>query len=304
MAITLQKYLAARRISATNVEKLTGGTGNFIWRITNAQGLTSIIKLAPPFIATHREVPFDVERMGFEVKALQELPAILPTDPFISIPALLFHDDKANVIGLEDVGDKTLKDLYEDQRLDVKLLGKKLGTWLARLHSFTSEGEFKYGFRNETAKKMSAQSWLYEQLAGTLEKYGFDPALGNRIYQKYGTSLLNDEVCLCHGDLNPPNIMFRQEDLESGKATVIDWEMARIGNGATDTGQLAAEFYFLDRFRGDRGLLKAFLKAYVAERPLSRSDVVRVAVHFGTHIAFWPTIHVSDVRRGLDRKGH
>lgn len=101
---------------------------------------------------------------------------------------------------------------------------------------------------------MSAQSWLYEQLAATLETYSFDPTLRNRIYQRYATSLLHDEVCICHGDLNPPNIIFREENLKCGKATIIDWEMARIGNGATDVGQLAAEFYLLDRFRGGRGL--------------------------------------------------
>lgn len=295
----IQEYFVSKNIPVTNIEKLTGGTGNFIWRVTNAQGDTSIIKHAPPFIATYQEVPFDIKRMNFEVKALQKLRAILPIDPLINIPTLQFHDDEANVIGLEDVGDKTLKDLYEDPRLDIELLGRRLGLWLARLHSSTTTGELKYGFRNETAKKMSAQSWLYEQLAGTLEIYGFDPALGHRISQKYGTSRLNDEACICHGDLNPPNIVFREEHLESGKATVIDWEMARIGNGATDIGQLAAEFYFLDRFRRGRGLLKAFLEAYVAERPLSRSDAVRVAVHFGTHVAFWPTIHVSSMQRAF-----
>lgn len=301
MAITtldeIHHYLISKAIQTTRIENLTGGTGNFIWRITTVEGHTIIIKHAPPFIATYQDVPFDVERMGFEVKALRELLAILPADESISIPELLFHDDEANVIGLEDVGEKTLKDLYEDPRLDIELLGKRLGIWLAQLHSATSVGDFKHGFHNRVAKNMSAQSWLYEQLPGALEAYGFDPALGERIYQKYGTSLLNDEVCLCHGDLNPPNIMFREEHLKTGKATVIDWEMSRIGNGATDVGQLAAEFYFLDHFRGGRRLLQAFLEAYVIERPLSKADAVRVVVHFGTHVAFWPTIHVSGPSR-------
>jgi len=231
--------------------------------------------------------------MDFEVKALQTLPAIVPEDPLISIPRLIFHDNEANVIGLEDVGDKTLKDVYQDSKLDIELVGKNIGKWLARLHSSTSQGDFKHNFNNQTAKKMSAQSRLYEQLPGALESYGFDRALGERINKQYGTNLLNDEVSLCHGDLWPGNILFKEEELDTGKFVVIDWEMARIGNGVTDIGQFAAESYFLDRFRGGRGLLQAFFGAYVAERPLSSSDAVRVVVHFGTHIAFWPIIHVS-----------
>jgi 5-methylthioribose kinase len=289
----IQEYLVSKNIQATQIEALTGGTGNFIWRIRTPEGQTSIIKHAAPFIAVNWDKPFDIERMGFEVKVLQTLTGVLPVDPLINIPRLLFHDNEANVIGLEDVGDKTLKDLYEDSRLDIEIIGKNIGNWLARLHSSTLQGEFKHGFNNKTAKKMSAQSWLYEQLPGALESYGFDAALGERIYKQYSTNLLNDEVCLCHGDLWPGNILFNEEELDTGKLTIIDWEMARIGNGVTDIGQFAAESYFLDRFRGGRGLLQAFLRAYVAERPLSRSDAERVAVHFGTHIAFWPTIHVS-----------
>jgi 5-methylthioribose kinase len=296
MAITtveeIHEYLISKNIQTTQIEILTGGTGNFIWRIKTLESGNRIIKHAAPFIAVAWDVPFAVERMGFEVQALQTLPGLLQEDRSIHIPRLLFHDDEAKVIGLEDVGDKTLKDLYEDPRLDNKLVGRNLGTWFARFHLSASDGDLKHDFHNQTSKKMSAQSWLYEQLPSALESYGFDPALGERIYKHYGTSLLDDEETICHGDLNPTNILFREEDLENGKLAVIDWEMARIGNGVTDIGQFAAEAYCLDRFRGGRGLLQAFLSAYMAGRPLRKVDAIRVAVHFGTHIVFWPTIHV------------
>jgi len=73
------------------------------------------------------------------------------------------------------------------------------------------------------------------------------------------------------------------------KCTVVDWEMVRNGNGATDIGQFAAEAWLLDRFRGGRGLLDAFLRGYIEEKKITREDAIRVAVQFGTHVSFWTT---------------
>lgn len=72
--------------------------------------------------------------------------------------------------------------------------------------------------------------------------------------------------------------------------TVLDWEVCRRGNGATDVGQFAAEAWLLDRFCGGRGLLNSFLKSYVGERKMGKEDCRRVAVHFGKHISYWPTV--------------
>jgi hypothetical protein len=59
-------------------------------------------------------------------------------------------------------------------------------------------------------------------------------------------------------------------------------------------GQFAAEAFLLDRFRGDRGLLPVFLDAYVEVRKqgdekIGKEWVRRMAVHWGVHVAFWPT---------------
>src|ERR1700753_3514744 len=67
--------------------------------------------------------------------------------------------------------------------------------------------------------------------------------------------------------------------------------MTRRGNGATDVGQFAAESWLLDRFRGGKRLLNAFLRAYIAEigSGFTIEDALRVAIHFGTHVSYWPT---------------
>jgi hypothetical protein len=67
--------------------------------------------------------------------------------------------------------------------------------------------------------------------------------------------------------------------------------MVRNGNGASDIGRFSAEAFLLDRFRGNKGLLPAFLKAYVAARkePITWEEQRRVYADFATHIAFFPT---------------
>jgi thiamine kinase-like enzyme len=100
---------------------------------------------------------------------------------------------------------------------------------------------------------------------------------------------------ICHGDFWPGNVILESFDANEvnqavPRMTVLDWEMCRRGNGATDVGQFAAEAWLLDRFCGERGLLDTFLKSYVAERKMEQEDRRRVAVHFGTHIGYWPTV--------------
>ena len=70
------------------------------------------------------------------------------------------------------------------------------------------------------------------------------------------------------------------EGREEGEGTVlsvVDWEITRRGIGATDVAQFAAEAYLLDRFCGGKGLLGAFVEAYVraaGEQPEREAGVV------------------------------
>ena len=191
------------------------------------------------------------------------------------------------------MGSKTLKELYEDPKLDIQNIGESIGRWLARLHTSTTNDEVKRPFDHPVAKSM--YRWNYNNLSSVLLKYGFDPTLGERINTKYGALLQTDDVCICHGDMWPGNVLF--PDFGTGEEklnfAIIDWEVARLGNGVTDVGHFAGEVWFLDRLRGGRGLLGAFLVGYVGERKLGPGERVRVAAQFGTHVTFWPTIYVS-----------
>lgn len=113
------------------------------------------------------------------------------------------------------------------------------------------------------------------------EKHGLDPSLCGRINDEYGSKLNIDDDCVCHGDFWLGNVLVSDSSL-----TVVDWEMARRGCGATDVGQFAAEAYLLDHFHGVRGLLAAFLKGYRLAGDPEDTFFQRAAIHMGVHLAF------------------
>jgi 5-methylthioribose kinase len=262
MAVTtrgkLRKYLISNEIPVTDITPISGGSSNFVWRITNPSGQSSIIKLAEPFLVGNSAIPFPLDRQDFEARALTKIPKLISNDETIRIPALLHFDTENHILRLEDVGSKTLKDRYEDPKLDIQKIGESIGRWLARLHTSTTSEEVKRPFDHSVAKSM--YRWNYNNLSSVLGKYGFDPTLGERINAKYGALLQTDDVCICHGDMWPGNVLFPESDAEEEnlKFAIIDWEVARLGNGVTDLGHFAGEAWFLDRLRGGRGFLGAF----------------------------------------------
>jgi Ser/Thr protein kinase RdoA (MazF antagonist) len=269
------------------LQELTGGTANFVFRVTHENRKTTIIKHAEPFIRTNPDFKFPQLRMDFEARVLSEVPSVLVQDDIVQPISLLGYDSKEHILHISDGGSKTLKDAYSDPGFDALVNGCKLGSWLAKFHIATKTIDIG---DNQIAKTIYRFS--YNNLADSLEKYGQGHDLGENVNAEYGSLLQTDDVCVCHGDFWPGNVIVKGElGHESVILSIVDWEMTRRGNGATDVGQFAAESWLLDRFQGGKGLLKAFLKAYAAEigTEFSFEDSLRVAIHFGTHLSFWPT---------------
>ena len=280
--------------SSESLQRLSGGNGNFVWRIIDKSGKSIIIKHAEPYVATSApRIPLPVDRMDFEHRMLSHLTAkpLIKEGPVLT-PECYEYDAENHVLWLEDAGPRTLKEAYADHTLDVQRAGRELGEWLAVLHRETSS--FDIG-NNKTAKAIYRYS--YSNLAAALSKYGLDPSIGEEVDRDYGSLLATDDECMCHGDFWPGNVLVGGGQ----KLTVVDWEIVRRGCGATDVGQFAAEAWLLDRFRGGRGLLPAFLGAYretAKHKEVLSSDEAgkpmkeffrRVAIQLGTHLAFWPT---------------
>ena len=280
--------------SSESLQRLSGGNGNFVWRIIDKSGKSIIIKHAEPYVATSApRIPLPVDRMDFEHRMLSHLTAkpLIKEGPVLT-PECYEYDAENHVLWLEDAGPRTLKEAYADHTLDVQRAGRELGEWLAVLHRETSS--FDIG-NNKTAKAIYRYS--YSNLAAALSKYGLDPSIGEEVDRDYGSLLATDDECMCHGDFWPGNVLVGGGQ----KLTVVDWEIVRRGCGATDVGQFAAEAWLLDRFRGGRGLLPAFLSVYrekakhkegfssdEAGKPMTEF-FRRVAIQLGTHLAFWPT---------------
>jgi hypothetical protein len=228
------------------------------------------------------------------------------------------YDAEIHVLQMEDRGSRDLKSAYADPDLDIKALGTRLGSWLARLHIITSSAAvlpiIKEQFNNVSGKSIYRTN--FNGLGASLEKFGYDSELGERMNQKFGALLETDEVCLSHGDFWPANVIVADSDSKcsSPDLTIVDWELTRIGNGATDVGQFAAEAWILETYSdskathcsaertGGRGLVEGFLKAYLAERRLSHDDKLRVAAQFGTHIAYLPGVvsYTAGSRQPMD----
>lgn len=219
--------------------------------------------------------------MDFEAAALQTLAPQLPANDLVRTPEVHSYDAENHVLMLVDGGERTLKAAYGDSGLDVRAYGKGLGRWVAGLHAATARTEIG---DNRTGK--AVYRFAYSGLAGVAKEYGIDPALSERVDREFGSLIQTDDHCVCHGDFWPGNVLVSET---GGKLMVVDWEMVRRGCGGTDVGQFAAEAWLLDRFRGGRGLLGAFLAGYREAVEPSRQSLKRMAVHFGTHLAFWPT---------------
>ncbi|OCK78267.1 hypothetical protein K432DRAFT_332336 [Lepidopterella palustris CBS 459.81] len=293
----LEAYLTQNaKIPFSRVVSLSGGTANFTWRLYSPSGESSIIKHAESYVKDITTMPFSTDRMDFEKKAMDALPMLIPQDDLLRIPKIHFYDPNNHVLQLTDGGPRTLKEAYTDHLLNIPVLGRRIGIWLARLHASTRSVDLKASFDNQTAK--SIYRYAYASSPAVFSVYGHDAAVGSRINETYGSQLRTDSVCICHGDFWPGNLIV-QSAVSYGwsnfNTTVVDWEMVRDGCGATDVAQFAAEAWLLDRFRGGRGLFGAFLKGY-AEGARENGEVIgdgfleRVAAHFGTHVAFWPTV--------------
>lgn len=277
----LKAYLVANNVSFKSLERLSGGSTNFVWRMIEDNCHRSmIIKHAEPYVAASAgRMQYPVDRMDLENRALKTLSEQLAKSGPVKLPEVYQYDSENHALMLEDGGPRTLKEAYADPSLDIPMAGKHLGKWLASFHQRTESIDVG---DNKTAKAMYRFS--YNHLADTLLQYKYDPALGRSINEQYGILLQTDDECVCHGDFWPGNVL-----VDGLRSTVVDWEMVRRGCGATDVGQFAAEAYLLDRFRGGRGLLPAFLSGYRAEKRFDERFIERVAVHMGVHLAFWPT---------------
>jgi thiamine kinase-like enzyme len=307
--LELRQLLSLKDIACDEIEVVAGGSANFCWRINTSAGKKSIIKHAEPFVRIMPHIPLSLERIECEHLALKFVPNMVLKDEHVRVPEVYNYFPEEHVMHMSDAGSKDLRETYKTNRnIDIPLLGRRIGIWLARLHNETSEPEtlesMKRKFNGAFAKFVF--QYTYNGVASVLKQHGHDPALGERINAKFGTETDSDKICLCHGDFWPSNIQLEDQDLaitteetdgiklRAPVLTIIDWENVHVGNGAADAGRFAADSWLLDRFHGNKGMFEAFLTTYLAERPLNQDEKIRLVVHFAVHIVFYSRMKWTD----------
>ncbi|KAL1793577.1 hypothetical protein ACET3X_008559 [Alternaria dauci] len=299
----LRAHLEAHRFTPTSIQLLSGGTANYVYRVTKNDDSTRILKHAEPYLHSNKDFAFDPARMDYEAQILQTLSssesplAATLSGSNVHTVRLFSYDEINKLLEIEDGGSRNLKDAYVDLKLNMPHIGKQLGRWLVALHlsaknlTLASPDQDKGTNNNPIA--INIYRYPYNGLHEALTQSGYDPELADLINERFGSLVAIDDECICHGDFWPGNILVRDSEQEPVELTVVDWELVRRGTSATDVGQFAAEAFLLDRFRGGRGLLSAFLNAYLAAREqtetLGKAWLTRMVVHWAVHIAFWPT---------------
>lgn len=165
----LSAYLTARSVPHTDIVLLTGGTANYVYRVTSSltslsttssdinsnpppQTEARIYKHAAPYLHSNPSFAFDPTRMDYENHVLTSLPNYLPKDApssssehgggrKYSVHAVKTYgyDAQERLLCLEDGGERELKKAYADPSLDIAEVGKEVGKWLAKLHDSTKK---------------------------------------------------------------------------------------------------------------------------------------------------------------------
>lgn len=307
------------RTQKWEVQRLAGAITNYIYRVTDSNARDErrrsfVIKHATKHFQIDHTQAINPNRMDYEARVLTMLSPVHCSTLGDSMGLIMdnthahaatpdFYNGEAKILFLEDGGDRNLKDAYSELSTDdIREIGTALGRWLADLHMNTPKthvcGTVSAPHHNNNRTSMDIYRYSYMNLPAVLMEFGHDGDLGCKIRDRYGSRIEMDDECVCHGDFWPGNVTILSSHADKGPfcLTIVDWEMVRIGNSATDLGQFAAEAFLLDTLQGEKGLRVAFLQAYFATRTIDwGSNVIiypwirRIAVHFAVHIAFWCT---------------
>ncbi|KAF3395741.1 hypothetical protein F1880_007292 [Penicillium rolfsii] len=307
----VEQQLAQSSFPCSSLDRLSGGTANFVFRGTplNGDPESIIIKHTKNYLASNASFKLDAERCRFEgaiLKALDGLQSYESSQKIIVKTPRLFHFDKeTNTQILEDLPDSVdlkhylISDLSREiSKISARALGHSLGSWLRSFHKWASKPE-----QAETRGILGGNQALktlkfyinFTWLLDTIQNF---PAIleGSReIFEKVRDfaaeelkrTEIDDEYNVIHGDFWTGNVLMPNAPLTSDSKTtlmVIDWEMAHIGSRALDLGQMIAEIYETKLFKNaEHGIwvIESFMDAY---GPVSDKFAFRVAIQVGAHL--------------------
>jgi len=230
------------------LEKLQGGSLNFVWRIRSISGKSYIIKHAPAYVASLPHIALDNSRIIFEAGILKAFQFRKELDQLngcgVRPPEYLGHDTHRHLLLMEDIGG--LPDLLQAVRrsdCNFATLGSTLGSYIAQLHLQTYQNQW---FADNFANLPVQQTRLQLQYHGCLEFYRRaclpDADLIGRRCRRLGEKLNAVGKCLIMGDLWPYSILPGRREIR-----LIDWELVHFGYPAQDVAHLAAHLWMMSQ---------------------------------------------------------
>lgn len=297
---SIETHLSEHNIKFEKATPLTGGNSAYIWRLDGFRkgGKThgrSVFKYADTGIKGLEGMEGPAGRMLTEIRALNTavVQRACEQEPHVEIPAVLQTTEEGFVMSWG--GEVDLRTAFiQNQNLDARALGSRLGKWLAKLHVAASgHADFK-GWRN--AFFDGIVNIEAEHLRADFEKRNIETSVAERaiaLLQQPGPV-----QTLIIFDFRPMNTLLKSKDSVDPIATIVDWECARYGDPAFDVRLWAAEAWVMESKFGSRGLLESFLEAYrehAGPEIVSSEFIRRVAVAMGSMLLWLMPMGLWDV---------
>ena len=202
-------------------KKLSGGLVNFVYRLVFENKETAILKNFPTFFSSNKSIEFSQNRYFVEKAALELLGNNEELKNSIRVPKLLYYDDEAYILVMEDAGEHT-KSLFQILQANKDLenvnkenLIKKLAN---KIHIFSRFLTEKSGVSAKTHKNFFANNYAKDLtkthfmplLKSVSKKFELEKELQHHIdkSEKLMELPIDDNAVLVNGDLWPGNRCF------------------------------------------------------------------------------------------------
>ncbi|RYP15229.1 hypothetical protein DL765_005868 [Monosporascus sp. GIB2] len=322
VATSVLKTLENTPFAPSSLKQLSGGTANYIYRVTLAaplqDGTTEVLaKHGEDYVKDSPDFKLTLLRCRVEeecLKSLSDLAIIGDTDPgdefsyTVKTPRFFYFDEGSNTQIQEylaqgiDLKTYVLKTYpahtHESSRPQCYQLGKALGRWLRNFHGWSAR---QPGLRQTVSKNKEMQQlkqminfgWLLQRV----EQYPGVLRHARPVFEEVRNMAASeldseDELQIIHGDFWTGNILIPNVPIQPDgeiPVFVIDWEMAQLGVPSLDLGQMIAELYELWLYKSiDAGLwiIQGLTEAYGIA---SADFAFRIAIQVGTHLISFGT---------------
>lgn len=266
--------------AAIHVERLSGGVSADVLavRIDGSAGPREwVLKRALPRLRVPGIWSAAPQRAVTEARAMTVAAEVLPGQ----VPALVYVDP-VGFVTIQQRAHRSLTDwraslLAGPDARDVET-ARGLGTALATLHSMTAGSTGMGVFSDLTALVELRIDPFHHTVAAAL------PDAAPRL-RELADELLEQPVCLVHGDFTPKNVL-----ADGPRLQVLDWEVAHLGNPVFDVALLLAHLvcktvHKPESARGYAECAGEFHRCYMAAtKPELRPDDRSVAAHLAAFV--------------------